>query len=334
MPRLTLPSLLKKLTARPVSAVVFLYGDEDYLRDDAARKVVESVLDPGMAAFNLDQLRGGDVTPEALASVLATPPMMADYRLVVVRDVQAMTPKVRDVVENLLEGPSEGVIFLLVGNIPSGSKAKFYSTLKSKALSIEFPALNPNDLPGWVVEHGREAHNVEIEIEAARALSSAIGSQLGVLSTEVEKAVAYAGERKRITLEDIKAVGGYIPRVDRWGWFDRIGNREFGPALEELPELLDSGENAVGLVIGMTSHLLKVGLAVAGGDEGLQRVLRSNQRWLAQRLGPQARKWSAAGIDVALSDLLRADRLLKSASLTDRQAMEELLLRMAAAPAR
>ncbi len=334
MPRLTQASLLEKLATRPASAVIFLHGDEEYLRDEAARLVIASVLDPGMAAFNLDQLRGNDVTPESLASVVATPPMMAEYRVVVVRDVQGMSPKVREVVEGMLDRPTEGVIVVLIGTIPAGSKAKFYDTLRKKALAVDFPALQAHDLPGWVVEHGREAHGVEIAIEAARALSAAIGSQLGVLSTEIEKAVAFAGDRKEITLDDIRAVGGYIPRVDRWGWFDKIGNREFAGALEDLPELLDSGENAVGLVIGMSSHLLKLGLASSGGDEGLQRVLRGNQRWLGQRLGPQARKWSPTSIDRALTDLLRTDRLLKSASLSDRQAMEELLLRLAAGSAR
>lgn len=330
MPRLTLPSLLDKLAARPESAVVFLHGEEVYLRDDAAQKVVDTVLDPGTAAFNLDQLRGGDVTPETLGSIVATPPMMAEYRVVLVRDVQNLTPKSREVVEALLLRPTAGVVVILVGAIPSATKARFYDNLKAKALSIEFPALHPHDLPGWVIEHAREAHGVEVDIDAARALSAAIGSQLGILSTEIEKAVAYAGDRKRVTLEDVKAVGGYIPRVDRWGWFEKVGDRRFEQALEELPLLLDAGENAVGLVIGITSHILKLGLAVAGGEEGLQRALRPNQRWLAQRLIPQARKWTTAQIDSAVADLLRTDRLLKTASLNDRQAMEELLLRLAA----
>jgi DNA polymerase III delta subunit len=80
--------------------------------------------------------------------------------------------------------------------------------------------------------------------------------------------------------------------------------------------------------MGLTSHMLKLGLAVAGGQAGLDRALRPNQRWLANRLLPQARQWTAGQIDAALADLLRTDSLLKSASLTDRQAIEELLIRM------
>jgi DNA polymerase III delta subunit len=49
---------------------------------------------------------------------------------------------------------------------------------------------------------------------------------------------------------------------------------------------------------------------------------------MARRTVPQARRWTLGAIDAALEELLRADRLLKSASLTDRQVLEECLLRM------
>jgi DNA polymerase III delta subunit len=73
---------------------------------------------------------------------------------------------------------------------------------------------------------------------------------------------------------------------------------------------------------------VRVGLAVAGGKEALERELNPRQRWLAGRIGTAARRWTSPEIDDALAELLRTDRLLKSAPLSDRQAMEELLLRL------
>src|SRR5690606_25436026 len=120
----------------------------------------------------------------------------------------------------------------------------------------------------------------ELEVEAARAIGAAIGPQLGVLAAELEKLAAYVGDRSSIKLDDVKAVGGYIPRVDRWAWFDAVGDQRFGQALEDLPELLESSESGVGLVIGLGGHLLKLGLLAGGGRDGLERHLRPNQKWL------------------------------------------------------
>lgn len=328
MPRLKLNSLLSRLEERPPSAAVFLHGEEEYLREDALQRIVQIFLDPSTRDFNLDQVRGGDATPEGLGSLIATPPMMAEYRVVVVKDAQGLSAKAREAVEATLPTPPAGLILIISATIPSSSKARFYDTLQADALSVGFPALEALELPGWLLDQARNQHGVEMELAAARALSSAIGGQLGILATELEKAVSYVGDRKQITVEDIRAVGGYVPRVDRWGWFDKVGEKKFAEALSDLPELLDAGENGVGLVIGLASQLLKLGLLVGGGAEGLDRAIRPNQRWLIKRLQPQARLWTSQQIDSALADLLRTDRLLKSASMTDRQAIEELLLRL------
>jgi DNA polymerase-3 subunit delta len=256
--------------------------------------------------------------------------MMALNRVVIIRDMQALSPKARDVVEEAARTPAGGLVLIITGQKPSGSKAKFYDQLQKAAITVEFPRLALNDLPGWLEARAREDHGLELELDAARALVGAIGSHLGVLATELEKLASYAGERGTITLDDVRAVAGYIPLVDRWAWFDLVGERRFEEAMRQLPELLESGESGVGLVIGIASQLLRVGLAVGGGTDALQKALPPHQRWLAKRVGSAAREWTSDEIDDALADLLRTDRLLKTAPLTDRQAIEELLLRLSA----
>lgn len=327
MSRLSAAKLDSLIVDKPESVAIFLYGDEEFLREQTLQRLVHAFLDPGTRDFNFDQLRGGDVTPENLASVIATPPMMAEYRVVLLRDAQSLAPKGRDVLLEVAKSPPSGTVLLIDATIPSGSRAKFYEELKKDAASMEFNQLDALEVPGWLIDKAEE-RGVRMEPDAARALASAIGSQLGVLNTELEKATAYVGDRGVITLEDIQAVGGYIPRVDRWEWFDKVGAKRFTEAMSEIPLLLDTGENGVGLIIGLAGHLLKIGLYAAGGSEGLERALRPNQRWLIRRIEPQARRWSLEEVDDALRSFLRADHLLKSASLSDQQVLEELILRL------
>ena len=61
-------------------------------------------------------------------------------------------------------------------------------------------SLSLNDLPGWLMDRARDEHGKEVELDAARALVSAIGSHLGVLSTELEKLASFAGEREVLTV--------------------------------------------------------------------------------------------------------------------------------------
>lgn len=331
MPLITPARFDRLLAGQPSAGVYFLHGAEEHLREDAVHRVVAAFLDEATRDFNFDQLRGADVAPEALASMIATPPMMAEHRVILIRDMQGLTPKGRELIEATAADPPPGLVLIVSGQKPSGSRAKFYTNLQKAAVTVEFPRLELNDLPGWLMERASSEHGLELELDAARALVSAIGSHLGVLATELEKLASFAGERSSISVDDVRAVGGYIPRVDRWAWFDLIGERRYEEALRQLPELLESGESAVGLVAGMGGHLLRVALAVAGGRAALEKELPPNQRWLANRVGTAASRWTLAEIDAALSDLLRTDRLLKSTPIGDRPAVEELLLRLAGA---
>ncbi|HEY0019728.1 MAG TPA: DNA polymerase III subunit delta [Longimicrobium sp.] len=328
MPPIRPGQLDRTLRDRVAGGAFFFYGDEDFLREQAVDQVVAAYLDPATRDFNFDQLRGGDVTADDLASIVATPPMMAEHRVVVVRDAQGLSVKAREVVEAVSKAPDPGLILVVSASIPSASKAKFYDELKKRAVSVEYGQLSQDDAPGWVMETAREELGVEVDPEAARALVGGIGVDLGHLGSELRKLAAYAQDRKRVTLDDVRAVGGIVPRQDRWAWFDMISERRFREALETLPILLESGENGVGLVIGMGGQLLKVALVCAGGQQALERELKPFQKWMARRIVPVARKWTLPEVDQALAELLRTDRLLKSASLNDRQAIEELLLRL------
>jgi DNA polymerase-3 subunit delta len=317
---------LRGLSAR--GGAFYLHGEDQFRKEAAVRGLVEAHLDPATRDFNLDVLRGGEVTPETLASVLATPPMMAEWRVVVLREVEglAASKHAREVLAGVAGDPPPGLALIMSCTVPKGSKAKLYSDLARKAQSVEFKEISGDDVPGWLMERAREVHGVEIEIAAARALGAAIGPNLGVLAKELEKLTDFVGGRGRITVQDVDAAGTKLPSQDRWQWFDLVGERRFEEARRTLAVLLGQGESGVGLVIGLASHLMRLGVAVEGGQRGLEAVLPFHQKWLARRLASQAKKWTMPQVDHAVQGLLDVDRLLKASPHTDEHFIETWLL--------
>src|SRR5690606_31311934 len=116
-------TLARRLAQGQRGGVFFLYGDDEFSREEAVARIIDAHVDPGTRDFNLDQLRGVDLDGETLASLIATPPLMAEWRVVVVRDAQALasTPKMRAVVESVLDRPVPGLALVLSTQIPSGS---------------------------------------------------------------------------------------------------------------------------------------------------------------------------------------------------------------------
>jgi DNA polymerase-3 subunit delta len=329
MPLVSPDALARSLKGGKRGGIFFLFGEEEHLKEEAASAIVDAHLDPATRDFNLDQLRGNDLSAETLASVAATPPMMAEWRVVVVRDAHALaaSARTRNVLEDLLKREMPGLALVLVATLPEKAKAQIYDRLKREATAVAFPQLAASDVPGWLVARASD-DGYELALDAARALAGAIGSELGILLQELRKLYDFAQPRKRITLDDVRAVVGFIPRQNRWEWFDMLGERRFPEARAALPVLLDSGENGVGIVIGIGTHFLRLAILAHGGERALEEALPPYQRWLASRLVRQARMWRTQEIDAALEDLLRADRLLKSTNLGDHAVIEELILRL------
>jgi DNA polymerase III subunit delta len=312
--------------------VFFLHGEEEHGKEEAARALIEAHLDPATRDFNLDFLRGSDVNVETLASTLGTPPMMAEWRVVLLRETEALagSPRARQVVLDVVKAPPPGLALILICTVPSGSSARFYSDLEKGARAFNFRTPSPNDLPGWLMERAREQFDRELDESAARALAQSVGGNVPILIQELEKLSTLVGEGGVITRETVEAAGTRLPRQDRWEWFDLVGTRRFGEALAGLPVLLDHGESGVGLTAGLGTHLLRIGVALTGGGKGLEAALPHRQKWLKKRFLEQGRRWTVEEVEEALEGLLQVDRLLKSSPMAEEHFVEGwLLARMA-----
>jgi len=335
MGELTYDQLSDRLARGKLGGSYFLKTEEPFLRDEAISAIVEAHLEGGSPDFDLDQISGDDADPRVLASTLQTPPMISRYRVVVVRSAQGLAPSSRSVVEDAVRNPVDGRVLVVAAEIPRGSKAKFYTTLAQHCTALALATPRVSELPGWLARRASAVHGVELEMPAAQLLAAGIGARLGVLAQELEKVVTFVEPEKRIGVEEVRASVGALPQVDRWEWIDKVADRKIAQALAELPDLLDSGESAVGMIGALSEALVRVGLA-HDGENALVKVLKRDGsygylKWKVRVYAQQARRWAAKEIEAALAELLRADRLIKSGGLSDRAALEEALVRIGAA---
>ena len=88
MPSQSLDAFLRSLAKGDAAAVYYFHGPEDLLKDEALRALVDRVLDPSLRDFNLDQRSAGQLDADDLFALCTTLPMMADRRVVVLREVE------------------------------------------------------------------------------------------------------------------------------------------------------------------------------------------------------------------------------------------------------
>ena len=53
--------LRKGIQQRAFERAYYFYGDDEYLKDEMVRQVIETAVDPSTRDFNLDVRRGGEI---------------------------------------------------------------------------------------------------------------------------------------------------------------------------------------------------------------------------------------------------------------------------------
>ncbi len=332
----------KALQARAFEPVYYFYGDEELLKEDLMRQLLHAAVDPGTRDFNLDARSGGALDAESLASMLATPPMMADRRAVVVRETSALGKDARAALDRYVQNPAPDVLLVLME--PGGERGKPDKMLAALPGAVQFTPLTGDRVPRWIAHHVQTVHKVEITPEAADLLLSAIGSDLPAMAAELDKLASYTNGAM-IDEGAVAAVVG-VRRGETMGdLLSRIAHRDASGALAMLGHVLDQPKaSGVRIVMALTTQLLGIGWADGALRRGLPRarlyselfdlLKRSGGLFTGMPWGDAVKLWSSAvsrwdadAIDRALATLLAADVALKETTVsTDEQILTTVVL--------
>src|SRR5213593_762122 len=116
MAALSFDALFRGLKKGAADPVYYLHGDEDVLKDEAIRALLEHALESSTRDFNLDLRDASGLDAEALHALVNTPPMLAARRVVVLRGVEQVRKKskVREALLHYLTAPNPTTLLVLV----------------------------------------------------------------------------------------------------------------------------------------------------------------------------------------------------------------------------
>ena len=339
----TLHAALKKRVFDPV---YYLFGEDDFLKERATRDLIAVAVEPSTRDFNLEIRRASELDAEGLDALLSTPPMLAERRVVVLREIDKMKKAARTLLDRYLTRPAPDTVLVLVA--PNGAKAD--KTLSERATAVEYAPLTGDRLPRWVAHHAQHELGRTITPEAVALLVEAVGGDLAQLAVELEKLASYStGTIDEPAVADV--VG--VRRGESLGDFlDAVAAKDVSKALELIPIALQLPKmSAVTIVMALTIQTLGLGYAEATLATGTsQRGVYSELMALLKDTGvfpwrswneavnawtKHAERWTASEIDAALHALLTADAALKETRLSSpEQLLATLVLALCGRTAR
>lgn len=328
--------------------VYYLHGDDDYVKNEQVRRVLDAAVDAATRDFNLEVLRGPDAESEALASLLRTPPMMAERRAVVIRDVHALKRDSRHALDEYLERPLPDVLLLLIA--PAGIKPD--KALLAASVAIEFKPLSADRVPKWIAYYVENDLRSSITEGAVTLLQEAVGTELAQLKIELDKLASFAGDDP-INEAAVSAVVGVQAGRTMGDLLDAVARRDPQSALAMLSTVMMQPKvSAATVIMALTAQTLAIGWAQAARDRGthparlrgeLFGVLKESgsvftgRGWneFVETCVRASDRWTARAVDDALEALLRAESSAKESKLSsDEQVLATLILTLCGAPAR
>jgi DNA polymerase-3 subunit delta len=338
-------ALRKAMRERSFERVYYFRGDDDFLKESTARELIAAVLDPGTRDFNLELIRGDETTAEALDTALSTPPMFAERRMVVVRDVNALKKAPRAALDRYLRHPAADVVLLLVE--PAGEKDD--RTIVDAATVVDFPELSDNRIPGWIAHYAETTSGASISDAAARLLHEAVGSELASLASELDKLASYVGGG---TIDEaaVRAVVGVRNGETLSDLLDAVADRNASRAMALVPIVLAQAKaNVVTVIMALATQMSAVawgraardrGVPVAGIDRGFYALLKEGKAYPGRPWKDAVacwqratQRWTSGQLEHALNELLAADIAAKESRVSSEEQLLTSLVLALCAPA-
>jgi len=343
MPSHSWDDLYKLIRKGTIPAAVYLHGSEDPLKDEAIQELLDRVLDPGLRDFNLDVRSAASLDTGDVATLLTTLPMMADRRVVIIRDVEAWTKraKAKQAVLQGLEKPAPETLLILV---QGAGEDEPDADLARHAWSVDCGRLPPERAGKWLV---KEAAKVGVSLAPAAVdhLVRALDASLGDLRAEVGKLAGLAGPEP-LDVDQVSRLLGVRHGETIHDWRDAVMGGDAGRAALILPSLLaQPGVSGVKLVTLLGQALVGTALAAAHRQEGRRgralegavldslkrtRVWGLDYREAAAQWCRWSERWTADRARAAIAAARDTDQALKDTTVSDEAGLlVDLVMRLA-----
>lgn len=165
--------------------VYLLMGTEPYYPDLVCDEIIKYALTDSERDFNQTVFYGLDTDAGTVASECRSYPMMAERRLVVLKEAQSM--KTLEDLATYASDPMESTVLVILMLGASADKRRaLYKNVQKKGVVLVSDALRDYEMPQWITSFYK-SRGLDIEPAAAALLAEYAGTDMSRIMLETEK---------------------------------------------------------------------------------------------------------------------------------------------------
>ncbi len=352
-----------------------LAGDEIFLQDRCRKAVLDTLAPPDLRDFCLHEFDLAEISIFEVLDRAQTPSLMAPFQVLFLRNLKTLYTRGSKkeefaAIDAYFRSPNPQAVLLFIADhlhLPTDlrrmdmqDKERFdriRETLGDWCGLVELAHVEEGDAARWVIAHA-EQQSVRFDPDAARELVDALGADMMLIASEVEKLLLYVTAPRTsaisgldpesalatITLGDVETMVLAAKQRSLYELTDAITAHDRPRAIALLHGLLNASDGGEDAAIG---HLYMLARTFRQMLIILERNVRDSRAiwqalWQGFRMPPfaaedlirQARRYkSRRDLTRALRLIARADLDLRSSPVSKRLVLERLVLDLASDPA-
>lgn len=240
----------------------FLFaGSDDYSKEKALERLKADIAKGSPEDIDYRVFRGGESDPAEILGHIRTSPLFSEKRLVLIREFDLMGAEGVKLLAGALKDLPQSTCLVLEAE--DDSILRPYPAL-ARSLSVRmFGELKGPSLFSWANDFVSSAGGKTIDREAVLLLTELKGHLPIDLAGELEKLIAFTGDRKSIRPSDVEEVVGRSAVASAFdlGW--EIGKKDASAALGIVSDLVRSGRKPHEIIGILSWHLKRVLKALA-----------------------------------------------------------------------
>jgi DNA polymerase III subunit delta len=330
----------KQIKQREIAPIYLLYGTETFLINETKHLLLNTVLEEEEKDFNFTAYDLDETPIETALEDAETFPFLGEKKVIFLHNPKFLTAeKVKEKMDHnlsrlevYLKEPAPYTVLVISAPYEKlDERKKITKELKRTAVTVEAKKLNEHDLKNWIKERAR-INGIAFDPEALELLIALVGTNMFMITSEVDKLALYASGEKQINAEMVDRLVSRSLEQNIFTLIEKVVQRKPEDALRIYYDLLKQNEEPIkilALLAGQFRLIYQVKeLSRRGyGQQQMAGFLKTHPFRVKLAAG-QANQFSDEELTNLMSSLANADLQMKTGGMNKSLLIEMLLFKI------
>ena len=307
---------LKRELNNDTERLYILKGQDAFLRA-RAQEMIEKRYIKGLEDINITRYGEENYNIEAILTDMTAMPMMSDFRVVVIKDVNVKTQADIEAIHKVLQKNISSNILI----VSDGIESNWYKTLASLGEIVDCDVLDEGMLQKITLKYFQD-NGVDISLEALQKLVKYCSGDLGRINNEVNKLCNYVGQGGMVNTGVVDQLVTKDVEYNIFELSNAVSKKDGATALGIVKYLLNQKESAQVLLMMILSNFRRMFYAVISKETNIELAKKLGTKEYAIKIAKEmGKKFGALRLKSILEFGAELDYKIKSGAMTAENAL-------------